>query len=122
MHLQRDRLDAAHQHVLAPAVVGAEERLHHQLGRGQRLVLPRRGAMPSKYLIAWNASSASWLEPSLSEPLRITTRLRGSPLDTSVRRKLEMRPRKSVHATTTSAITPAVIRLRAGRAVTLRRL
>ena len=64
----------------------------------------------------------SWLEPSLSEPLRITTTFIGSPLIATVRLRLVMRPRKSVAAITTSAITPAVIRLRVGRARTLRRL
>ncbi len=48
--------------------------------------------MPSKKRIDWYAASEIWLEPSLSEPLRSTIRLSGSPLETSVRRRLDTRP------------------------------
>ena len=39
VHVERDRLDAAHEYVLAAAVEGVEERLHHELGRDQRLAV-----------------------------------------------------------------------------------
>ena len=82
---------------------------------------PRRScATPSKKRSAWWASSGTALEPSLSEPLRSTIRLSGEPVETSVRRMLETRPRKSVVAITTSAITATVSAVRRRRCTRLR--
>jgi hypothetical protein len=83
---------------------------------------PSSRATPSKKRTAMSASRGSWLEPSLSAPLRSTTRFSGSPLSTSVRLMLDTSPRKRLAATTTSAITPTVTALRVGRAITFRRL
>src|SRR5581483_8662833 len=40
VHPERDRLHAAHEHVLAPAVARPEERLHDELGRRERTPFP----------------------------------------------------------------------------------
>jgi hypothetical protein len=79
-------------------------------------------AMPSKKRMSWSAASGSWLDPSFDEPLRITIRLRASPVVRSVRSRLEIRPRKSVVATTTSPITATVRPVRRRRANRLRTL
>ena len=79
-------------------------------------------AMPSKNRMACSAWRVSWLEPSFVEPFRMTMRLRSSPVLTSVRRRLEIRPRKSVVAITTSAITATVRPVRKRRAKRLRTL
>jgi hypothetical protein len=76
-------------------------------------------ATPSKYRSAWKASSGSELEPSLGEPLRSTTRLRGCPVLTRVSFRLETSPANSVVATTTSATTPTVSSVRVRRAARL---
>ena len=55
------------------------------------------------------------LEPSLVAPLRVTIRLSGSPVSTSVRRMPETRESITVTASTTSAITPIVSRVRVRR-------
>ena len=52
----------------------------------------------------------------------MTIRLRSWPVATSVRCKLETRPRKRVQATTTSAITATVSAVRRRRAKRLRTL
>src|ERR1700690_418095 len=46
----------------------------------------------------------------------------GSPLDATVCFELDINPRNKLHATTTSAITLADIKLRPGRAAMLRKL
>jgi hypothetical protein len=62
------------------------------------------------------------LDPSLPDPLRSTTRLSGCPLVASVDFKLEINASNRLHAATTSAMTPAVIKLRVGRVRRLRTL
>jgi hypothetical protein len=80
---------------------------------------PASRATPSKKRTPWKASSGRMLEPSLVEPLRSTIRLRGSPVDTSVRLRLEIKLPNSVVAITTNAMTATVRPVRMRRATRL---
>ena len=68
------------------------------------------------------ASRGTWLEPSLVAPLRMTTRLSGSPADTSICLSPLTSAASSMVAATTSAMPPAVKALVQRRTSRLRTL